>query len=162
MRLPLTMNNTKKLISIVFVVFVASGAIWTISPYFTDVTIDEPIPTAAAESQMTMDEMKKSFGQFVGAGDGIHNAKGDVMVLSLDDGSSYLRFENFKATNGPDLYVYLATDDRASDFVDLGRLKANNGNQNYEIPEGIDLSKYDKVLIWCKAFSVLFGSAELN
>jgi len=155
------MNKTKKLIPIVFAIFVASAAIWTIGPYFTDVTIDEPIPTAAAESAMTMDEMKKSFGQFVGAGDGIHDAKGDAFVLSLDDGSRYLRFENFKSTNGPDLFVYLATDDKASDFVDLGRLKANNGNQNYEILEGVDLSKYNKVLIWCKAFSILFGSAEL-
>jgi len=79
----------------------------------------------------------------------------------MEDGSQYVRFENFKSTNGPDLFVYLATDDQASDFVDLGRLKGNVGNQNYEIPEGVDLSKYNKVLVWCKAFSVLFGSAEL-
>jgi len=65
------------------------------------------------------------------------------------------------STNGPDLYVYLSTDKAASDFVNLGRLKGNMGNQNYEIPQGTDLDKYDTVLIWCKAFSVLFGSAEL-
>jgi len=41
-------------------------------------------------------------------------------------------------------------------------LKANNGNQNYELPEGIDLEKYDKVLVWCQMFSVLFGSAEIQ
>jgi hypothetical protein len=58
--------------------------------------------------------------------------------------------------------VYLSTDRQASDFLDLGRLKANNGNQNYDIPEGTDLSKYDTVLVWCKQFSVLFGSAELT
>jgi hypothetical protein len=60
------------------------------------------------------------------------------------------------------LYVYLATDKSASDFVDLGVLKANIGNQNYEIPEGTDLAKYKTVVIWCKAFSVLFGSADLR
>ncbi len=54
------------------------------------------------------------------------------------------------------------TDKSASDFVDFGRLKANIGNQNYEIPEETDLTKYDTVLIWCKAFSVLFGSADLK
>jgi hypothetical protein len=70
--------------------------------------------------------------------------------------------EDFSSTNGPDLYVYLSTDDSASEFVNLGQLKANKGNQNYEIPEGTDIEKYDKVLIWCKAFSVLFGSAELT
>jgi hypothetical protein len=58
--------------------------------------------------------------------------------------------------------VYLSTDDRASEFVNLGNLKANNGNQNYDIPDGTDLEKYNNVLIWCKSFSVLFGSAELS
>ena len=101
-------------------------------------------------------------GNFVGVDDGIHNAEGLAKVIRLDDASMILRFENFRATNGPDLYVYLATDNSASDFVDLGRLKGNIGNQNYEIPEGTDLSKHDTVLIWCKAFSVLFGSAKLE
>jgi hypothetical protein len=101
-------------------------------------------------------------GTFVGVNDGIHNAEGMAKVIRLDDASMILRLENFKATNGPDLYVYLATDESASDFVDLGRLKGNIGNQNYEIPEGTDFSRYDTVLIWCKAFSVLFGSAELE
>jgi hypothetical protein len=46
--------------------------------------------------------------------------------------------------------------------VNVGKLKANNGNQNYDIPAATDLSKYDTILIWCRPFSVLFGSAELN
>ncbi len=45
--------------------------------------------------------------------------------------------------------------------MSLGKLKANSGNQNYEIPDGADLSKYNTVLIWCQQFSVLFGSAKL-
>jgi len=100
-------------------------------------------------------------GTFIGVGDGIHDAQGDAYTIPLEDGSNVLRLENFKSTNGPDLYVYLATDDNASDFVNLGKLKANKGNQNYEIPEGTDLTKYNNVLIWCQAFSVLFGSAEV-
>jgi peptide-methionine (R)-S-oxide reductase len=83
-------------------------------------------------------------------------------VIRIDDASMILRLENFRATNGPDLYVYLATDNSASDYVDLGGLKGNIGNQNYDIPEGTDFSKYDSVLIWCKAFSVLCGSAKLE
>ncbi|HEV2875877.1 MAG TPA: DM13 domain-containing protein [Nitrososphaeraceae archaeon] len=100
-------------------------------------------------------------GSFVGAGDGIHNAEGMAKVIPLQDGSNILRLENLRVTNGPDLYVYLATDKSASDFVSLGKLKANNGNQNYNIPSEIDLTKYDTVIIWCRPFSVLFGSAEL-
>jgi Electron transfer DM13 len=105
---------------------------------------------------------KELEGSFAGAGDGIHNAEGIVKVVYLEGGSDVLRLEDLKVTNGPDLYVYLAADKQASDFIDLGRLKANNGNQNYDIPEGTDLSKYDTVLVWCKQFSVLFGSAELT
>lgn len=99
-------------------------------------------------------------GSFVGVGDGVHNAEGLAKVIPLD-GSKILRLENLHVTNGPDLYVYLATDKGASDFVSLGKLKANNGNQNYNIPSETDLTKYDTVLIWCRPFSVLFGSADL-
>jgi hypothetical protein len=111
-------------------------------------------------AMMTM--AKEVSGMFAGAGDGIHNAEGVARVLNLEDGSSVLRLEDFKVTNGPDLYVYLSADKGASDFVDLGRLKANAGNQNYEIPAGTDLSKYDNVVIWCKSFSVYFGGAQLT
>jgi hypothetical protein len=100
-------------------------------------------------------------GKFIGVNDGIHNAEGLASVIPLGNDTSVLRLENFKATNGPDLYVYLATDNSASDIVNLGRLKGNIGNQNYIIPAGTDLSKYDRVLVWCRAFSVLFGSAQL-
>ena len=101
-------------------------------------------------------------GSFIGAGDGFHNAEGLAKVIPLGDGSSILRLENFKSTNGPNVHLYLATDKAASNFIDLGRLKANNGNQNYNIPNGIDLAKYNMALIWCKDFSVLFGSAQLK
>lgn len=104
---------------------------------------------------------KPLMGNFVGSGDGFHNAQGVAKVITLEDGKTFLRLENLKATNGPDLYVYLSTDKDASDIVNLGRLKGNIGNQNYEIPTGTDLIKYNTVLIWCKAFSTLFGSAKL-
>jgi electron transfer DM13 len=102
-------------------------------------------------------------GSFVGVGDGIHNAEGEAKVIPFQNGdSNILRLENLRVTNGPDLYVYIATDKTASDFVNVGKLKANNGNQNYDIPAGTDLTNYDTVLIWCRPFSVLFGSAELS
>ncbi len=101
-------------------------------------------------------------GSFVGVGDGIHNAEGTAKVIPLQDGSNILRLEDLRVTNGPDLYVYLATDKSSSDFVNVGKLKANNGNQNYDIPTETDLTKYDTILIWCRPFSVLFGSAELE
>ena len=113
------------------------------------------------ETKMTNDTMIL-MGNFVEAGDGFHKAEGIAKVINLADGRTFLRLENLKTTNGPDLYVYLSVGKDASDIVNLGRLKGNIGNQNYEIPAGTDLSKYDTVLIWCKAFSTLFGSAKLS
>ena len=110
----------------------------------------------------TPKETKPLMGNFVDAGDGFHKVEGVAKVVNLADGKTFLRLENLKATNGPDLYVYLSTGKDVSDIVNLGRLKGNIGNQNYEIPAGTNLAKYDTVLIWCKAFSTLFGSAKLS
>ena len=182
-----------KLVGIVILAIIVGGvSVYAISPYFTESTIDEAIPTGAIiQSEMKnndmiipheeetmmeetmmeetmmeetmMEEGLMSYaGTFIGVGDGIHDAQGDAFTIPLEDNSSILRLENFKSTNGPDLYVYLSTNDNASEFINLGELKANNGNQNYDIPDDADLSKYNKVLIWCKAFGVLFGSAELS
>jgi hypothetical protein len=89
---------------------------------------------------------------FVGAGDGIHDAQGIAKIIPIAGDANVLRLEDLVVSNGPDLYVYLSTDKSASDFINLGRLKANRG----------EMSKYDTVLIWCRAFSVLFGSADLK
>ncbi len=132
----------------------------------------EIIMTVAAKDNNTVSEnlsvatMSASsneilIGNFVGAGDGFHNAEGVAKIIQLADGTDILRLENFKATNGPDLYVYLSTDKTNADIVNLGRLKGNIGNQNYLIPAGTDITKYNTALIWCRAFSVIFGSAQL-
>lgn len=101
-------------------------------------------------------------GNFIGVGDGIHNAEGLAKILILSTGSPILRLEDFKSTNGPDVHLYLSNNKHPNDFIDLGRLKANIGNQNYQIPLDTDFNKYKYVLIWCQPFSVLFGSAQLN
>jgi len=157
----------KIIIPIIIAIIAIPIAVYAVSPVFTESSIDEALPENVMMLESDTEDiddniMMKYSGTFVGVNDGIHNAEGFAKVLPLDEGSQILRLENFKTTNGPDLYVYLSTDENASDFVNLGMLKANNGNQNYEIPDDVDLEKYDKVLIWCKSFSVLFGSAELN
>ena len=97
-----------------------------------------------------------------------HPTQGLAEVLGDGSGQRFLRFEDFRTDNGPDLNVYLSTappdapagqfDD---DFVDLGDLKGNVGSQNYEIPRDLDLDVYSTVVIWCVRFSVIFGAAEL-
>jgi hypothetical protein len=81
-----------------------------------------------------------------------------------------LRFTDFKTSNGPDVHVYLFAADDASDsesvtkadFVDLGSIKGNIGDQNYTLGSDVDLSKYRAVSVWCKRFSVNFGAAALS
>lgn len=120
-------------------------------------TVSENLSVAT----MSTSSNETLIGNFVGAGDGFHNAEGVAKIIQLADGTDILRLENFKATNGPDLYVYLSTDKTNADIVNLGRLKGNIGNQNYLIPAGTDITKYNTALIWCRAFSVIFGSAQL-
>jgi hypothetical protein len=149
----------KILITLVIVAAIAIPiGIYTLSPLFVSATVNEPLPATA-----TVPTEKPLSGILTGAHDGLanDNAEGNVKVVSLTDGSKILRLENFKSTNGPNVHVYLSTDKRATDYVDLGKLKANNGNQNYDIPAGTDIRKHNIVLIWCKDFSVLFGSAVL-
>ena len=146
----------RKLIALVIVAAVVIPiGIYTISPLFISATVNEPLPATTNLPEKSLS------GIFMGVHDGFHNAEGKVKVVSLTDGSKILRLENFKSTNGPNVHVYLSTDKRATDYVDLGKLKANNGNQNYNIPAGTDIRKHNIVLIWCKDFSVLFGSAVL-
>ena len=163
------MNKKLAIIGIILGVIIPVAA-YTGAPLFFDVTTDEPLPeitnTVTTTDGVTTSAVEVpqvlATGSFVGVNDGIHNAEGMAKVVKLADGKQLLRLEDFKSTNGPDLYVYLATDDTAQEYVSLGELKANIGNQNYEIPEGTDLTKYNTALIWCKQFSVLFGSAEIS
>jgi len=97
-----------------------------------------------------------------------HPTRGRVEVLGDGTGQRFLRFEDFRTDNGPDLNVYLSaapTDAPVGQFtdlyVDLGDLKGNVGSQNYEIHRDLDLGLYSTVVIWCVRFSVIFGAAEL-
>ena len=101
---------------------------------------------------------------------GAHPTSGTVTLYKLDDGKTVLRLSDFRTSNGPAVHVYLTAansvnsngDVTSGKFVDLGDLKANIGNQNYEIPSDIDLSQYHGVSIWCSRFSVNFGYARLQ
>ncbi len=117
------------------------------------------IMRAAAQINSTVNEQADNLIQnkqqqkiitsaFIGAGDGFHNTEGVAKVIPLQDEGSILRLENFRSTNGPNVHVYMSTNKDATDFADLGRLKANNGNQNYNMPIGINVAKYKYVLIW--------------
>ena len=107
-------------------------------------------------------------GQF-GAVDSFHKGEGKALVIKLPDGRRFLRFEDFRVTNGPDLYVYLSGHPAPRNreqlhqgaAFEVARLKGNIGNQNYDLPADLDLSKFKSAVIYCKQFGVVFSTAEL-
>jgi hypothetical protein len=97
-----------------------------------------------------------------------HSSHGKAIVLQLIDGERFVRFVNFATSNGPDLRVYLSTTattvpnaDFAHNFVELGHLKGNIGDQNYSISSRVHLLRYQSVVIWCARFDVAFAAAPL-
>ena len=101
-----------------------------------------------------------------------HPTAGAARIITLEDGSRVLRLVGLDTDNGPDLKVWLAAapviegpdgwfvfDD--DEYLSLGALKGNKGNQNYPIPDDADISDLTSVTIWCERFSVSFGAAEL-
>lgn len=90
-----------------------------------------------------------------------HPGSGTARVIVAESGT-VVRYENFKTINGPDLFVYLAKDLGAKEFVSLGELRATEGNINYEVPQGVNVQEYKYVMVWCKQFGVLFNYAELR
>jgi Electron transfer DM13 len=98
-----------------------------------------------------------------------HETHGTAAIFELE-GKRVLRLTDFMTSNGPDVHVYLvaapdAMDDatvKKSAFIDLGSMKGNIGNQNYDVPNNVDLKKYQAVTIWCARFSVNFATAPLT
>ena len=120
---------------------------------------------AALAEPMSM-PVKVAEGNFRGIA---HETKGVASVYKLPDGKQVLRFSRFETSNGPDVHIYLvaAMDAKDNDsvtkagFVDLGSIKGNIGDQNYDLPAGVDLAKYRAVTVWCKRFGVNFATAPL-
>lgn len=96
-----------------------------------------------------------------------HPARGTATTIRTASGRRVLTLTNFEVDNGPDLRVYLVAgpardESEVEDFEDLGALKGNQGNQQYELPRGLALERYTTVVVWCRAFSVNFARAPLT
>lgn len=118
--------------------------------------MQEMISKIAPDSQLTPKFSK--LGTFQGLKG--HEAKGKAEVITVGD-ISFLRFEDFEVTNGPDLHVYMTKNGDVDSGIDLGKLKGNKGNQNYPLGE-IDTDVYNIVVIYCQPFHVYFASAKLS
>jgi hypothetical protein len=173
-----TLRTSRPAQAAIAAVVVVAGAFgwWTISPLFLTTTLNEDLPGATATvapaasivapttSATPAGPKVLATGQLQRVDD-LHRGTGPVTLVEVD-GKTFVRFENVAIQNGPDLHVYLARGmggayDGGRDLY-LGALKATNGSFNYELPGGTPLGDYKSVVVWCRAFTVLFTWADLR
>jgi len=128
---------------------------------FTKTAVSEGLASSQGDTQLL------AAGRFHGVA---HNGTGLASIYQLPEGKRVLRFTEFEVLNGPSLQVYLVAAGDASDsdtvrkagFVSLGPLKGTQGDQNYDVPADLDLSKYRAASVWCSRFGVNFATAPLS
>lgn len=100
-------------------------------------------------------------GEFEGGG-WLHRAAGEFTISEQTNEYVLTFSEDFKVNRGPDLFVWLVKGDNTKEHVNVGRLQNRKGEQQYVLPESVNLEEYNRVIIWCRAFRVMFASAEFN
>jgi hypothetical protein len=142
------------------------AAWWAFRPekLWVNVKVNEPAPFS-----VSADAQPVYTGVLAGRA---HPTSGRASIYQTRDGKLDLRLTDFTTSNGPDVHVLLAraTDQNPTkefvlgglDSVELGPLKANQGDQNYGLPDSVDLEKYNSVVIYCERFHVVFGVAKLE
>ncbi len=156
----------KKWILAGIAVLILVVAWWIFRPekLWVNVKVNEPAPFAAnADVQPAYTGVLFSRA---------HPTSGRASIYRMPDGKRELRLTNFTTSNGPDVHVVLAqsADETLKQTfikgdlndVELGQMKANEGDQNYDVPDSTDLDKYDTAVIYCARFHVIFGSAKLD
>jgi hypothetical protein len=183
--------SKRALFGLVAVILVAGGW-YAFRPeqLFINETVDEPFEVAAAvaapvalQEAMPMEGELGEVQEIMPVADdqaaplasgafhsNAHETEGTATIYRLPDGKRVLRLTDFATSNGPDVRVFLVAASDVNDnatvrragYIELGRLKGNRGNQNYDLPAEVDLAKYRSVTIWCHRFSVNFGTAPLT
>ncbi len=134
-------------ISLGVIIIVATGW-YLVSPFWEVVKKNEPLPVGEV----------LAIGAFIPQS---HAVEGEAVLFNTGN-KRVLRFEGFKSINGPGLHVYLAFNTDNRHFIDLGPLRATEGNVNYDIPSSVDMRRYTTVLVWSEALQMLFSYAELR
>ena len=165
------MSRRAILVGVGLVAVVGGWAAFRPELLFVNKNVSESLAGSPAKSSTVepagMEPMALAKGSFRS---GAHETSGTAIIYRLPSGERVLRLADFATSNGPDVHVYLvAASDvmdnetvKSAGFIDLGSLKGNVGDQNYTLPSDVDLSTYRAVTVWCKRFSVNFGTAPLT
>ena len=156
----------KKMILGLIGIPVLAGAWWAFRPekLFINQKVNEAVPASLSSEPEAL---------YTGKLEGkAHQTSGRATIYKSPDGMQYLRLTDFTTSNGPDVHVVLVrADDKALgreivkgelEHVELGTLKGNQGDQNYDLPAAADLNKYQAVAIYCERFHAIFGVARLE
>ncbi len=164
------MRKSKVIIGSIMVVVVAiAWYLFRPELLFISKTVNEALPISATVARTSKDVQATvlTTGRFHRVS---HDTSGVATIHQLSDGKRLVRLTAFETSNGPDVRIYLVAANDATDnetvtragFVDLGAMKGNKGDQNYDLPTSIDLSQYQSVTIWCRRFGVNFATAPLT
>jgi hypothetical protein len=132
-----------------------------------DQVVDETVVVADVSTGASPSPGSNGINEALGVGrfvDGAHPTVGTATLIDTADGGRVLTLTDFETDPGPDLRVYLVPPGRdgVSGGVDLGALKGNVGDQQYPVPASFgDAPEGLQVVVWCRAFTVAFGTATL-
>ena len=156
--------SRRKWILMAVVLPVLIAAWWAFRPekLWINQKVNEPAPFVSSADRQPL---------YTGLLEGkAHPTSGRATIYESIGGERYLRLTDFTTSNGPDVHVVLArANDPALDqeivkghldYVELGKLKGNQGDQNYDLPASVDLQKYNAVVIYCERFNAVFGVAR--
>jgi Electron transfer DM13 len=158
--------STRKVILAVAGISVLIGGWWAFRPekLFVNQQVSEAAPESVSGEAEPVYTGKLESRE--------HPTNGRTTIYKDGSGKQYLRLTDFMTSNGPDVHVVLVKAEEPAmskiivpgnlDIVELGLLKGNQGDQNYEVPAGADLGKYQAVAIYCERFHAIFGVAKLE
>jgi len=164
------MKKVFKIWSTLVWILILAFIIWNILPLLSSRHVEDTFPTEVVSSDTTTNGANadiKVLSEWNFRSTEDITTSGSIKIVQTWD-SHILRIEDLQTTNGPDLFVYLSEKKSLQDESDvkgsyrLAKLKWNSGNQNYEIPNDIDISQYHSVAIHCRAYNHSFGYAELS
>lgn len=131
-----------------------------------------PSDTPEATSTSAVSFIISADVQLVAAGEFYpvtHAGSGTASIYMLEDGGLVLSLEDFEVEDGPDLRLFVSDQEPIAEegftpeqAIDLGLLEAYSGDQVYQLPDDLNVSEYQSVLVWCDSYQEPFIAASLE